>query len=394
MNTQANFRREQSTLLHRIHTPWRFALTVGIYAAALFSSGKASASDISLPTATAPQDTTLTPTAPYTSVFTMTVGGYAEYKDPFGLKNHWITQDQAKYLADKAELEAAMDVCVKNPAHHDPRVRELMHMIEKGRRIPDQLTQAQLVTAWFNIKIKYDDNEKKVAKTDLDHRSLLQALREGKTVCDGQSALKLFVLEKLGFDQSSIRWMGEKTYLKGKTRGGHAIVLVRIEKQLWAMDHQPLSIKGKRISRTTARNEMIVASTLEPVATHFNFSGKSFTAIRGVVAVPDFSYNSTQVFFFDSHGAPHKDLSNVPKAAHHAKEKTTSLTLATMRKYNLSRIMDMAFFGHYTLVADKKKNSPSAKKPAPSPTPENANEMVSSRPVPVSAKTGNIGFVF
>ena len=296
-----------------------------------------------------------------------TVGGYNE-EHGFTLRNMFkafydeAAQNRGRYLEDKKELEGEIAACGMAHASCHPRVREFAAMLEAVRKIPNKLTQVEIVNAWVNIKIAYDLKEPILSSTNDDHRTLSNALKDSKAVCDEIARLKLFGLEKLGFAPDDIRWVAEDLYVDGRLqKHGHAVTVVRIGNKIWAMNLMPADMP-RSISPAGEIDLAMTASRLESSATQLNFSRQSDWSKACYLYLPTYQFNAAQDASYDS-AEPLGDLSNVPASARRAVKETVALSAKDFQNLPLMAIMASAFSAHYKITDAKTAKKENAKRP-------------------------------
>lgn len=355
MSIDADFRDVRRAILDRLKSGnWGLRLRRSLAAAAIVGvTGGSSSFD-------AP------PNQP--SLYPPVVGGYPE-DHGFSLRNLFkvfyddAAQNRARYIEDKKELEAEMKACTAGPHGCHSPIGEFAAMLEKVRAIPDRLAQAKIVNAWINIRIAYDTNEPLYAKNNDDHRTLSNALKDGKAVCDEIARLKLFALERLNFSPDDIRWVAEDMYVDGRPQQhGHAVMVVRDKGKVWVMNLMPAE-RPRSLTQPEAMGMIISASKLESSATQLNFSRQSDWSKACYIFLPTFQFNATQAGSYDS-AEPLGDWSNVPAQARNAVKETISLNADDFRKMPLMAIMASAFLGHYKITDAKTAKKDNAKRPS------------------------------
>ncbi|MGB9152465.1 MAG: transglutaminase domain-containing protein [Alphaproteobacteria bacterium] len=276
--------------------------------------------------------------APEPSKLGFTVGGYQEYTDPSSSKTGWLSTYQARYLQDSAELQAAMDDCTKNAPTCDPHVKAFADMLKLVKKVPDQLTQIEMVDTYLNT-ISYDYDEESHAKSDLDHHTFKQVLDLNKGVCDEVAGLKLFALEKLGFHEQNIRWVGEDVYGDGERADAHAVTAVRIGSQVWIMNLGD-AIDAGNYTGQKAVLLVMSNSTVEASDTELNFSNHSFFQdyVPGIYLVPATAFNSTSTGLYRDL-IPDKNLNNIPPEDRLAPKDSKAISLHTLEKYHFLPIL-------------------------------------------------------
>ena len=275
----------------------------------------------------------------------ITFGGYTESHRGFYEKlfadSSWVSQEQQKYLNDKAELENVIVECSTSPKSCNPRIAAFAQMIKDVGQVPDRLTQVKLINAYIN-KIDYDDDEVKSSRTDLDHHTLLEAITLNKVICDEVARLKLFALEKIGFSQDEARWVSESIYINGvKQDSGHAIVEIKIDGQNWIMNIKANSLSYGAISTQQAISEIIKQSKMENDSDHLNNRSNSYWWHNSERPAPRYGFNSTQRFTY----VPENSSDN--RTSLSAK---TELTPHELAEYNALEILASAFTPHYEIL--------------------------------------------
>lgn len=327
----------------------------------------------------------------------ITMGGYSE-----GDSDAIVENIQKEYLSEKAQLKAAMLTCEPPLPGCDPRIDHFSKMIEQVRKIPDRLTQAEIVNAWGNTYIEYDeveamtlnppdpnavslirayalkrtgfasgetawaeygnteslrawieDNKDKIAASanPASFRTLENSLIDRKGVCNERARLKLLALEELGFDEKDIRLVVEEVYIDGKKESAHAVVEVRIDDKIWVMNNTTRSFSREDLPEEVIIQEITNVSTLEADTTQLNFSRHSTLMPINWTFVPIYEFNSTQSARYKS-SAPFEDLSNVPEITRNAAAVATSLTAETLKQINGTRIMASAFSPYYEVAQE------------------------------------------
>lgn len=149
-----------------------------------------------------------------------------------------LRQNHAELIGNAAELDAALRQCAAEPANCAPGIREYSTMLEVARALPDRLTQSSFVNAWVNTALLYDGV---VANDKLPHRSLTEALSDGRAVCDEQAQLKLHALNAIGFPAQDVRYVlgfVRSNAADGRLQdSGHAVVLARHGRVNWVLNN-------------------------------------------------------------------------------------------------------------------------------------------------------------
>ncbi|MFA4994925.1 MAG: hypothetical protein WC521_06445 [Bdellovibrionales bacterium] len=303
----------------------------------------------------------------------ISMGGYEEDHDDLPAGGSDILMEQSRYLEEKAELEAAI------MAPKNRWIKEYADMLKQVRRVSDELLQAKLINAWFNVKMHFDDDEARIFNEDGPIRSLHDALIYSKGIPSQTAKLKLFSLEKVGFKHNDIRYVAEYYYKGGdredhfigesdkdgsnpfRCNGMHAIAVAHIGENTWALDNKnekPINwgIDDEvrcHLSQTEAWNYVLDAAEIESAATHLNISQNSFIrhnpcCFRWKALYRPFAeFNSTQAAEYKGIDHPlHAPF--FPAQALNAPETSVTLTHAEIKKIDVCALMASAFSAHHT----------------------------------------------
>lgn len=253
------------------------------------------------------------------------LAGYKEDRQGALARNRTVERDWESYFQEKEALNACGDRCGKN-------IAAFFNMIEAVKKERDKLLQIELINAWVNLHVAYDHDELRRAKSNSDHRTMKQALIDGKGVCNEIARLKMFGLEQTGFAPDDIRVAGEALFIGGKAQGtGHAVATVRLNGKTWIMNILPGGFTPQIMKIMKEEQKIALASKIETAEAHLNFSGNSYWAPRGWNFVPSYQYNADQHSQYIA-PVPRKDMSNVPTAARDANAETRQLDTAKLKK--------------------------------------------------------------
>jgi predicted transglutaminase-like cysteine proteinase len=286
------------------------------------------------------------------------MGGYREGTS--SIRSHFasgsIPPYQAHYLQDTADLLVAMDDCTKNQRTCDPHVKAFSTMIEQVEKVPDQLTQIEMVNAYVNT-IPYDHAEAAQIDRTWPYHTLKEALDLDKGICLEVAELKAFALETIGFNENDIRVVSENVFVNGEAIAAHAVTAVRIDNKVWVMnlaydDALIEAINLPIIAGPSANPQELAAistlSTIETADAQLNFSNHSMFKIKGgkdYFFVPTMDFNSTVTRFYDNtHPYPSskQDLGTIPPEAQHAVKDWKVLSGDRLLQYNFLKTMETA----------------------------------------------------
>lgn len=287
------------------------------------------------------------------------------YGDPVTTPERWSKYYQARFIRNSQELDQALIDCQNNSPTCDPNIKSFARMLDEVRQISDQATQIMAVNAWVNLWINYDFKE---AETHAEHRSLKQAIIDRQGVCDEQAQLKTFAIEKLGFSDDQVRWVGLDYYMNAKhEKDGHAFTVVKIGQTNWVLNNQSPIWEGESLNNyRNALTAISYSSLMETAEAATNIAETSFLYDKGQTFIPLYAFNRTKRLTYVPKMPPEnlKDVllpadasratgENISLFGTNARE--TGLVIDADQRTNLLKTMLPAMEGHYELGEVKAK---------------------------------------
>lgn len=265
----------------------------------------------------------------------MTMGGYKETYEAAAVPRE-AKDEQARYLKEKAELDAA----IKNSTN--PRIQAFADMIEQARKVTNELTRVEDVQAFVNITIHNDPSEATNGKTNAEELSMRGVLEAGMGACEQSAWLKMYAIQQLGI--TDVQFIAEKSIAEGKPDTGHGITIVRINDNTYALNDQSLRDPNKSLSREEAKDIVPFMSAMELASTHLNNNSKSLLADKKQYYIPFWGFDPDQAFSIINSD------STVPEAARTAPAGVERLKDSTVQPANVTNILNSAFSANFNIV--------------------------------------------
>lgn len=138
-------------------------------------------------------------------------------------------------------MDGQMVACRMEPQNCSPALKQFQQFIDAARGVNDPIMRAQVVNAWVNTAIAYDDDfvlAQKKAREKRPSPTLVETLENGKGICDQQAQLKLYALSRSGTAQEDLRYVALMVIKEGKWVESHAVVLARLNGKTFVLNGQ------------------------------------------------------------------------------------------------------------------------------------------------------------
>jgi hypothetical protein len=232
--------------------------------------------------------------------------GGCPYKD-FALDQRLI------YTNNRNALETAIDECDEK---RSPKIAAYAFMLSEAREIGDDLAQALLINAWTNLAIGYD----KVAyDNDLPARTQVQAIEDGRGICDEIAQIKLGSLEITGGNATGAFCLGARGIRDNKEQDkGHATIVKKIDDVPWTLDDNCSlnRINGAAWPALSEKERLIYVSLMEPAPIKMGVGGAVSHIWPNKQMSPVLGYNYNHIHRYDQswvHPSTMKDAPPVGK---------------------------------------------------------------------------------